>query len=114
MEQTFRATLAGALCPGFALPSPGKAAPPNPQALKAGEVLGVSEDLVLAGDDVLLVQGSAEKPCRLDGNGQQLRTADGWRGRIEIRHCEFRGLGSASKPALDLTAAGEGDQIVIE
>jgi hypothetical protein len=111
MEQLFRGTLAAAVCLCLMLPSRAEA---GSRTLKAGEVLGVSEDVVLAGDDVLLVQGTAEKPCRLDGNGQQIRTADGWRGRVEVRHCEFRGLGSAAKPALDLTAAGEGDQVVIE
>src|SRR5215475_6870461 len=111
MKQLLRGATAGAVCLCLLLPSPVRAAS---RTLKAGEVLGVSEDVVLAGDDVLVVQGTAEKPCRLDGNGQQIRTADGWRGRVEVSHCEFRGLGSASKPALDLTAAGEGDQVVIE
>src|SRR5438876_1163296 len=84
------------------------------RTLKAGEVLGVSEDLVLSGDDVLEINGTAEKPCRLDGNCQQVRTVGDWKGRIVARHCEFRGLGSAKTPALDVTAAGDGDQIVIE
>src|SRR5947208_17145721 len=82
--------------------------------LKAGQIVGVSEDIVLSGDDVLEVQGTAEKPCRLDANNQQIRTLPDWKGRIKIQYCEFRSLGNAKKPALDITAAGDGDQIVIE
>ncbi len=100
-----------AVCFCLLLPARGSAAS---RTLKAGDVLGVGEDIVLTGDDVLEIEGTAQKPCRLDGNATQVRTADGWRGRVLVRYCEFRGLGSASKPALDLTAAGDGDQIVIE
>src|SRR6185437_17165710 len=81
---------------------------------RAGEVLGVSEDVVLSGDDVLEVQGMPEKPCRIDANCQQIRTRGDWKGRIKIAYCEFRSLGSSKKPALDLTASGRGNQIVIE
>src|SRR4051812_18151578 len=84
------------------------------RTLKAGDVVGGGEDIVLSGDDVLRVEGTAEKPCRLDANTQQIRTADGWRGRIEVRHAEFRGLGSARTPALAVTATGDGDRVVIE
>jgi hypothetical protein len=77
-------------------------------------VLAVSEDLVLSGDDVLEVNGTAEKPCRIDANCQQIRTAADWRGRIKVSHCEFRSLGTAKKPALDIAAHGSGDKIVIE
>ena len=52
--------------------------------IHAGQVVGVSEDIVLSGDDVLEVQGTAEKPCRLDANGQQIRTRADWQGRIKI------------------------------
>jgi len=99
----------GCLC---LLPVGGAAA--GSRTLKPGEIVGISEDLVLSGDDVLEVGGTAEKHCRLDGNCQQIRTAADWRGHIKISYCEFRGLGSAKTPALDLTANGEGDKIVIE
>jgi hypothetical protein len=84
------------------------------RTLKPGEIVGISEDLVLTGDDVLEVGGTAEKHCRLDGNCQQIKTTADWRGHIKISYCECRGLGSAKTPALDLTANGEGDKIVIE
>src|SRR5262249_8701321 len=35
-------------------------------------------------------------------------------GRINISHCDFRGLGGNGKPALDITATGEGNQVVID
>jgi hypothetical protein len=84
------------------------------RTLKPGEIVGISEDLVLSGDDVLVVGGTAEKPCRLDGNCQQIKTTADWRGHVKISYCEFRGLGSAKAPALDLTANGNGDKVVIE
>ena len=84
------------------------------RTLEAGAVLGVGEDIVLKGDDVLEVNGTREKPCRIDANAQQIRTAEGWRGRVRVRFCEFRGLGSAKKPALDITATGDGDRVVID
>jgi hypothetical protein len=84
------------------------------RTLKAGQVVGVSEDIVLGGEDYLEIHGTAEKPCRLDANTQQIRTLPDWQGWIKIKHCEFRGLGTAKKPALDVTASGNGDRIVIE
>lgn len=84
------------------------------RTIRAGQIVGVSEDIVLTGDDVLEVQGTREQPCRLDANCQQIRTQGDWTGSIRISHCEFRGLGTATKPAIDVSAAGEGDQIVME
>jgi hypothetical protein len=100
------------LC-GALLPWAGRASAAS-RTLQPGQVLGVSEDIVLSGDDELVVNGTAEKHCRLDGNSQQIRTKGDWTGRILIRYCEFRGLGSATLPALDVTASGDGDRIVIE
>src|SRR5262249_627701 len=117
--------LVAACCAGLA--SPDRAAAAS-RALRPGEVLGVPEALVLAGDDGrgvaegrvvwgkegLEINGSREGDCRLDGNGQQIRTAADWKGRLTARYCEFRGLGSATTPALDVAASGDGDRIVIE
>lgn len=99
------------LCAALFLSQPARAAS---RTLRPGEVLGVSEDLVLSGDDVLDLRGTPERPCRVDANGQTIRTRGDWTGRIVARHCEFRGLGSATAPALDLAAAGDGEAIVIE
>ncbi len=84
------------------------------RTLRPGEVLGISEDLVLSGDDTLDLRGSPERPCRVDANGQTIRASGDWTGRVVVHHCEFRGLGSATAPALDLAASGDGDAIVIE
>ena len=79
-----------------------------------GQAVGMSEDIVLSGDDVLEVNGTAERPCRLDANNQQIKTKGDWTGRIVIRHCEFRSLGTAKVPCIDVVAKGDGDAIVIE
>lgn len=84
------------------------------RTIQAGQIVGISEDIVLSGDDVFEVLGTAERPCRLDANGQQIRTSGEWRGHVKIQHCELRAFGSAKLPAIDLTAAGSGEQIVIE
>src|ERR1019366_982781 len=55
--------LAFAVCLCLLRPALGSAAS---RTLKAGDVLGVGEDIVLAGDDVLQIEGTAQKPCRLD------------------------------------------------
>jgi hypothetical protein len=103
--------LLAACCFLLLTPAP---APAASRVLQAGQVLGISEDLVLAGDDVLDVRGTAARPCRIDANTQQIRTAPDWKGSIKVAYCEFRGLGTAKKPALDLTATADGDRIVIE
>ena len=88
--------------------------PADARTLQPGERLAISEDFILSGDDVLEINGTAEKPCRIDGNGNGFKTAGKWTGRIKVTHCEIRGLGSAAKPAFDITATGEGDKIAIE
>jgi len=84
------------------------------RTLGPGQVLAVSEDFILSGSDMLMVNGTADNPCRIDANAQQIRTAPDWSGRIQVKHCEFRSLGTAKKPGFDLVAAGKGNQIVIE
>jgi hypothetical protein len=82
--------------------------------LSPGQVLGMSEDIILSGDDSLIVNGTAEKPCRIDANCQQILATQDWRGQIRVSYCQFRSLGSAQKPAIDVTARGSGDNIIIE
>src|SRR4051812_20212468 len=76
-----------------------------------GQAYGMGEDIVLSGDDTLLVNGTSDRPARIDANNQQIKTKGDWTGKIVIRHCEFRCLGTAKVPAIDLTALGDGDQI---
>src|SRR5262249_50582293 len=92
---------------------PGAAAAAS-RTVGPGQVVGMGEDWVLDADDVLEVNGTADRPCRIDADARQLRSAPGWHGRVRITHCEVRGLGSAKLPALDLAAHGDGDRIVIE
>src|SRR5215475_6259303 len=42
--------------------------------INAGRIVGIGEEVVLAGDDVFEVNGTADKPCRLDANTQQIRS----------------------------------------
>ncbi|MBL8798610.1 MAG: hypothetical protein JNM56_32235 [Planctomycetia bacterium] len=85
-----------------------------------GETLQLAEDLVLTGDDVLEIQGTAEQPCTLVGNRHRLRTDGKWTGSVKIMHCTIRQLGGPAKrsekgqatgpgaTAIDLKAAGKG------
>jgi hypothetical protein len=75
--------------------------------LKAGQTAQLSGDVQLAGADVFEALGTAAAPCTLLGGGHGIRTAEGWTGRIVIRHCTVRGLGTAAAPALEARAAGE-------
>jgi hypothetical protein len=92
------------------LPNPAQAAS---KTVAAGETLTLTDDLLLSGEDVLRVDGTAQKRCTIAAAGQQIRTSGKWTGRVKISHCDIRGLGTASKAALELSAAGEG-KIVIE
>lgn len=75
-----------------------------------GETLTLSEDLVLGRDDSLEAAGTEEKPCKIVGNGHQVRTVENWQGRMALAHCRLQGLGtSALKPefhAIEVQAKG--------
>jgi hypothetical protein len=111
MKSLTSLAVAAALTFGFLMPGHVVA---GSRTVGPGQVVGMGEDWVLNGDDVLEVNGTADRPCRIDADARQLRSAPGWHGRVRIAHCEFRGLGSAKLPALDLAAHGDGDRIVIE
>jgi hypothetical protein len=65
----------------------------------AGETLTLDADLVLGADDSLDVAGTADKPCSIVGNQHQIRTAENWKGRINLAHARVKGLGTgAIKP----------------
>jgi hypothetical protein len=117
-----RATI---LLAGLGLLAPGTVAYAASHVLEAGQTLNLKEDLVLTGDDVLDVRGTADKPCTIVGDNHQIRSDGKWTGSVKIRHCALRKLGAAPKladdgqrlarefPALDLKVAGAGS-IVIE
>jgi hypothetical protein len=89
-----------------------------------GETLELKEDFVLTGDDVLEINGTAEKRCTLVGNDFCIRSEGNWTGSIKLRHCDVKGLGAAVKftedksriqsefPALRLVVGGKGSLVV--
>jgi len=111
MKRLYFLVLPGVIALALGCPGDARAAA---RTIKAGQIVGIGEEIVLSGDDVFEVLGTPEQPCRLDANGQQIRTTANWHGRLVIRHCEIRGLGGIKKAALEVIAAGEGEQIVIE
>jgi len=119
----FRRLLTAALlvaCGLVALPAPAV----TNQVIEAGQTLTLKEDLVLTGDDVLEIKGTADKRCAIVGNGHRIRSKGKWTGSVRIRHCDVRGLGAPAKltddksriaaecPAIDLTIAGKGSLVV--
>src|SRR4030095_11318619 len=81
-------------------------------AVKPGQTAALTNELLLGDQDVLEAVGTAEAPCTLLGSGHGIRTPEGWTGRIVIRHCRVRDLGTAGSPALDVHAAGRAEVIV--
>ncbi len=84
----------------FAVAAPGVALAAHPlrpagkaTVVKAGETLDLSEDLVLAGDDTLEIQGTPDRGCTLKGNHHAIRTSGEWTGRIRIAHGAVQDLG---------------------
>lgn len=86
----------------------------------AGETHSLSADLVLRGDDVLRIEGTAEKPATLRGNRHRLLAEEKWSGSVQIKHCRIVELGGLPKRdaanlvsgpgpnAIDLKVAGKG------
>ena len=66
--------------------------------IAAGKTLDLKADLVLAGADVLEVQGTADKRCTIQGNDFRIRTAPGWRGQVSLLYCDIRGLEQRNCP----------------
>ena len=111
----------------LALPWLGSAAAARAAGLivEAGQTHTLHGDIVLNGDDVLEVRGTAEKPCVLVGNRHRIRTGGKWTGSLKITHCTIRDLGGLLRrtadnrvqgpgdPAFDVKVAGKG-RIVIE
>jgi hypothetical protein len=105
------------LVPILAMAQPALAAP---IVIEAGKTHMLKEDLVLDGDDVLEMRGTAEKPCTLAGNRHAIRSGPKWTGSLKITHTTIRDLGGLPKRAanglisgpgalaIDLKVAGEG------
>jgi hypothetical protein len=65
--------------------------------IQAGQTHTLQEDLVLNGDDVLEIKGTADKPCTLVGNQHRIRTGPKWTGSLQITHCKIQNLGEPAK-----------------
>lgn len=91
--------------------APAAAARAESRDLAAGETLTLAADLVLADGESLRAAGTEDKPCTIVGQGHQIRTVDGWTGRLTLTHCRLKGLGTgALRPevhAIRAHAAGE-------
>lgn len=90
------------------------AAPAASRILKAGQNLAIGEEFTLSGEDVLEVIGTPEQRCRIDANGQTIKTSNDWTGTIKIVHSDIRGLGKPNRLAFDVKTRDSGDRIVIE
>jgi len=75
--------------------------------VEAGKTLTLTEDLVLSGDDALEVRGTSDKRCVIIGNGHRIRSQEKWSGRVILRACDVRGLGTSTLHAVELRAAGK-------
>ncbi len=79
----------------------------NPPAW-SGPVFNLTADVVLSGSQSTTYAGTASNHCLINGNGFQIRAAAGFTGSLNITNCDIRGLGTATKPAIDVTANGTG------
>jgi hypothetical protein len=79
----------------------------NPPA-STGQVFNLTADTVLSGSTSTVFAGTAGNPCTINGNGFQIRSASGFSGSLTISNCNIRGLGTATKSAIDVTVGGTG------
>ncbi|MBS1827263.1 MAG: Ig-like domain-containing protein [Acidobacteria bacterium] len=79
----------------------------NPR-VTTGPTYNLSSDVVLSGSQVLSYAGTPANHCTIQGNGYQIRSATGFTGSLNITNCDIRNLGTASIPAISVTAAGSG------
>jgi hypothetical protein len=79
----------------------------NP-AVSSGQVFNLSSDVVLTGSQSTTYSGTPANHCAINGNGFQIRSASGFNGSLNISNCDIRGLGTATKAAIDVTVGGSG------
>ena len=112
------------------VPQPSPVHPASfPLVVKVGQTLTLQGDIILAGDAVLDIQGTADQPCVIIGNGYQVKTKQEWTGRLRAAYCTFRQLGRPQAviripnpgnwsgfkiedpdvPAFDVTTGGKGE-----
>ncbi|MBZ5595204.1 MAG: hypothetical protein LAP39_23415 [Acidobacteriia bacterium] len=79
----------------------------NPTA-SSGSVYTLSSDVVLSGSQNATYAGTASNHCAINGNGFQIRSAAAFTGSLTISNCDIRGLGTATKPGINVTVNGLG------
>ena len=73
-----------------------------------GPVFNLSADVVLSGSQDATYAGTPDNHCAINGNGFQIRSTGAFTGTLNIANCDVRGLGTASKPAIDVTVSASG------
>jgi hypothetical protein len=76
--------------------------------IAAGQTHTLHEDLVLKGNDVLEIQGTAARPCLLVGNRHCIRSGPSWVGALKITYCTIRDLGGLPQRGADGLVKGPG------
>ena len=76
--------------------------------VSTGPVFNLTADVVLSGTQSTTYAGTAANPCAIVGNGFQIRSAAGFAGSLNISNCAIRGLGTSTKPAVDVAVNGAG------
>ncbi len=76
--------------------------------VEAGQTHTLQDDLVLKGDDILQISGTAEKPCILVGSRHRIRTGPDWSGSLTVAHCTIRDLGGLPKRTAEGLIGGPG------
>ncbi|MBZ5602288.1 MAG: hypothetical protein LAO79_08280 [Acidobacteriia bacterium] len=79
----------------------------NPVA-SSGPVFNLTADVVLSGSQAASYAGTPSNHCAINGNGHQIRAAAGFTGSLTITNCNITNLGTATTPAIDVTANGSG------
>jgi hypothetical protein len=74
----------------------------------SGQAFNLTSDVVLSGSQSTAFAGTASNHCAINGNGFQIRSADGFTGSLNISYCDIRGLGTATNPAVNVTVNGAG------
>src|SRR5262245_45358081 len=80
-----------------------------PLIVEAGQTHTLHEDVILNGDDVLEVRGTAQKPSVLVGNRHRILSGGKWTGSLKITHCTIRDLGGLPRRTADNRVQGPGD-----
>jgi uncharacterized protein (TIGR03382 family) len=71
-----------------------------------GGMLALDQDLVLQKGDKFSAVGSAESRCAINGGTFGISAAEGWEGTFELQNCDVTGLGTVTKPAINVVGNG--------